>query len=528
MTPPNPLQTLINQLCPNGVEFKELGEIAQILNGYAFQSSKYTEKGIRVIRISDVQKGKMSDKDLKFYPLETKEEIERYLLKNNDLVMSLTGNVGRVAMLSESDLPAGLNQRVACIRSKSNDLLTRFLFHFFDQDSFETEAMANATGGGQKNLSTTWLSKFKIPLPPLAVQQEIVRILDSFTELKAELEAELEARKKQYEFYRDELLSPKIPLLRGGTVGDGVDYFTTKYDFGSDGVESNTAPKSTSPSLQSGTPQEENIRVEEKEILFVIDEQKSLEIPLLRGGTVGDGVDYFTTKYDFGSDGVESNTAPKSTSPSLQSGTPQRGELGLVEYEWKTLGEVGEFKYGFTDKALDEGNTRFVRITDINGNGKLIAEDSKYINLNEANKDYLLQKGDVLMARTGATFGKTMLFNEDYSSIYASFLIRLRFERSLILPNFYWHFAQSNLYWEQANKLVGGGAQPQFNANVLKLVKIPIPPLLEQERIVSILDKFDALVNDISIGLPAELKARRKQYEYYRNQLLSFREYASK
>jgi type I restriction enzyme S subunit len=189
------------------VEFKELGEIAQILNGYAFQSSKYTEKGIRVIRISDVQKGKMSDKDLKFYPLETKEEIERYLLKNNDLVMSLTGNVGRVAMLSESDLPAGLNQRVACIRSKSNDLLTRFLFHFFDQDSFETEAMANATGGGQKNLSTTWLSKFKIPLPPLAVQQEIVRILDSFTELKAELEAELEARKKQYEFYRDELLS---------------------------------------------------------------------------------------------------------------------------------------------------------------------------------------------------------------------------------------------------------------------------------------------------------------------------------
>jgi type I restriction enzyme S subunit len=239
-------------------------------------------------------------------------------------------------------------------------------------------------------------------------------------------------------------------------------------------------------------------------------------------------VDYFTTKYDFGSDGVESNTAPKSTSPSLQSGTPQRGELGLVEYEWKTLGEVGEFKYGFTDKALDEGNTRFVRITDINGNGKLIAEDSKYINLNEANKDYLLQKGDVLMARTGATFGKTMLFNEDYSSIYASFLIRLRFERSLILPNFYWHFAQSNLYWEQANKLVGGGAQPQFNANVLKLVKIPIPPLLEQERIVSILDKFDALVNDISIGLPAELKARRKQYEYYRNQLLSFREYASK
>src|SRR5690554_5530392 len=92
------------------VDWKSLGDIAQILNGYAFKSSKYSDSGIRVIRISDVQKGKMSDKDLKFYPLEVTEEIKRYLLEENDLVMSLTGNVGRVAMLSESDLPAGLNQ----------------------------------------------------------------------------------------------------------------------------------------------------------------------------------------------------------------------------------------------------------------------------------------------------------------------------------------------------------------------------------------------------------------------------------
>ena len=130
------------------------------------------------------------------------------------------------------------------------------------------------------------------------------------------------------------------------------------------------------------------------------------------------------------------------------------------------------------------------------------------------------------MARTGATYGKTMLFDEEEQAVYASFLIKIDLDKTVINPSYYWHFAQSNFYWEQANKLVGGGAQPQFNANVLKSIKIPIPPLEEQNRIVAILDKFDKLVNDISEGLPAELKMRRQQYEYYRNKLLTFKEIA--
>lgn len=191
--------------------------------------------------------------------------------------------------------------------------------------------------------------------------------------------------------------------------------------------------------------------------------------------------------------------------------------------EWKELGEVAEFKYGFTDKTKDKGNVRFIRITDINKNGKLIDCDSKFLDLTEQNKVFLLFKGDILLTRTGATYGKTMLFDETYQAIYASFLIRIRFKEKNILPLYYWHFSQSRFYGKQATKLVGGGAQPQFNVNVLKVLRIPTPPLAEQQRIVTILDKFDALVNDISIGLPAELNARRKQYEYYRNQLLTFK-----
>ncbi len=197
-----------------GVEWKPIGSVARILNGFAFKSSMYSETGIRVVRISDVQKGKMSDKNLKFYPLEAEREIQRYILKADDLVMSLTGNCGRVAMLSDADLPAALNQRVACLRPNRDLVMTRYLFHFFDQPSFEQDAMSNATGGGQQNMSTTWLGAYRVPIPcpddpekSLAIQGEIVRILDTFTELTAELTAELASRKKQYNHYRDQLLT---------------------------------------------------------------------------------------------------------------------------------------------------------------------------------------------------------------------------------------------------------------------------------------------------------------------------------
>ena len=131
-------------------------------------------------------------------------------------------------------------------------------------------------------------------------------------------------------------------------------------------------------------------------------------------------------------------------------------------------------------------------------------------------------KNDLLMARTGATYGKTMIFVEDYPAIYAGFLIKLSFDEKVINPKFYWHFAQSNLFWSQANNLVSGGGQPQFNANALKEVKMPIPPIANQARIVAILDKFDALSDSIREGLPREIALRQKQYEYYRDLLLSF------
>ncbi|HAW2745376.1 TPA: restriction endonuclease subunit S [Escherichia coli] len=273
------------------------------------------------------------------------------------------------------------------------------------------------TFDGIPALNAGSLKKLLIPIPcpnipekSLAIQSEIVRILDKFTELTAELTAELNMRKKQYNYYRDQLLSFK------------------------------------------------------------------------------------------------------------------EGEV-----EWKTLGEIGNFTYGYAAKAMDSGDARFVRITDINKDGKLSKENPMYVELNEENEKYTLDKNDLLMARTGATFGKTMIFEEDYPAVYAGFLIKLNLNETIINAKYYWHFAQSDFFWEQANKLVSGGGQPQFNANALKQVRVPIPypshpqkSLDEQGRIVDILDKFDAIAASITEGLPREIELRQKQYEYYRDLLFSF------
>ena len=139
-------------------------------------------------------------------------------------------------------------------------------------------------------------------------------------------------------------------------------------------------------------------------------------------------------------------------------------------------------------------------------------------------KKSVLRYGDLVMARTGATYGKTMFFESEYPSVFASFLIKITPNKEKLINRYYWHFTKTPLYWEQANKLVTTGGQPQFNTPAIKQVKIPIPPIEEQNRIVSILDRLDAFCNDLSSGLPAEIEARKKQYEYYRDKLLTFKE----
>ena len=365
--------------------------------------------------------------DLTSVDIETKKIIEtsvvtsnnapsraQKLIEKDDVIFATTRPTQMRYCLIDEEYDGEVASTGYCVlRAKKDVILPKWILHLFSSSEFKGYLEENQSGSAYPAISDAKLKEFKIPLPcpdnpqkSLEIQTEIVRILDTFSAMTAEFST----RKKQYNYYRDQLLSFK----------DG-------------------------------------------------------------------------------------------------------------EVEWSALGDIGAFTYGYAAKAQDFGDARFVRITDINANGKLILEEAKYVDISDENEKYLLNKNDLLMARTGATFGKTMIFEEDYPAIYAGFLIKLSLDEKIVNPKYYWHFAQSDLFWDQANKLVSGGGQPQFNANALKQVKMPLPypqdnnkSLIEQARIVSILDKFDAITSSIREGLPREIELRQQQYEYYRDLLFSF------
>ena len=165
-------------------------------------------------------------------------------------------------------------------------------------------------------------------------------------------------------------------------------------------------------------------------------------------------------------------------------------EWGMVE-----LGEVCKPEYGFTETAKEKGDARFIRITDIGPDGKLKDTDLKYVELTKEAKQSLVTKDDILVARTGATYGKTMIFDEDYPAVFASFLIRLNFDKSKIYQKYYWVFAQSEDYIQQAARLMTGGGQPQFNGNAIVKIKIPVPLIEEQQTIVKAIEEEMQLVS---------------------------------
>ena len=406
----NKLGNLIREFCPQGVERKRLGDIGVIVRGNGLQKKDFTESGVGCIHYGQIYTyyGTCAYKTKSFVSPELAEKLQK--VNKGDLVIAVTSenveDVGKcVVWLGDEQIVTGAH---AAIFRHNQD--PKYVAYWFQTNDFFTQKKRIAKGTKVIDLTPQKLEEVTMPVPPLPVQREIVRILDNF----AELTAELTARKKQYEYYRDTLLT--FGVHRGGT-------------------------------------------------------------------------------FKFGN-GAESKNVP--------------------------LSELAQFTYGYTDKAKDTGNARFIRITDINDDGCLNSFDAKYITLTDESKKYLLKKGDLLLARTGATYGKTLYVPDDTPAVYASFLIKITLDNSRILNRYYWHFSKSNLYWTQAEKFVSKGGQQQFNSSAVGRVVVPLPSLDVQQKIVDVLDNFDAICSDLNIGLPAEIEARKKQYEYYRDMLLTF------
>lgn len=204
-----------------------LGDVCEVINGFAFKSEQYVDSGIRIIRIANVQKGYLEDAAPVFYPSESKEA-KKYSLVEDDILMSLTGNVGRVAKLSREFLPAALNQRVACLRIKDGvDIDKAFLFNLLNSDYFEQQCISASKGVAQKNMSTEWLKEYEIPIFSLERQRLIAGILDKTTELislrKQQLAKLDELVKSRFvEMFGDPMSNPKgFPCY---TVGEVIEF----------------------------------------------------------------------------------------------------------------------------------------------------------------------------------------------------------------------------------------------------------------------------------------------------------------
>ena len=198
-----------------------LGDVCDILSGFAFKSEQYVEEGIRIIRIANVQKGYIEDSTPVFYPIDSKDA-KKYSLEEGDMLMSLTGNVGRVARLSKEFLPAALNQRVACLRIKDGVAIDKaFLFNLLNSDYFEQQCIAASKGVAQKNMSTEWLKEYEIPIFSMEQQKAIASVLDKVSDLitlRKEQLAKLDQLVKSLfiELFGDPVTNPKgwdMPLI---------------------------------------------------------------------------------------------------------------------------------------------------------------------------------------------------------------------------------------------------------------------------------------------------------------------------
>jgi len=379
------IEKLIAKLCPNGVEYKELGEVCKFQRGTSITQKDVTDGDVPVIAGG--------------------QKPSYYHNKPNRIgeTIAVSGSGAYAGFVSYWTIPVFLSDSFSV--NPNVKLNSKYVFYFLKHN--QEKIHKTKKGSGVPHVHGSSIAKFLIPIPPLAVQQEIVKILDTFTTLEAELEAELEERKKQYEHYREELL----------TFGEDV--------------------------------------------------------------------------------------------------------------EWKTLGEVCNVASGGTPAKAkaefwEDGNIPWLKSESCN-NEPVYHAMNFITDLGLKNSSAkLLEKNTTLMALVGATIFKTAFL--EFDSTINQNIASMKSKDKSILNDKFIFFYLTNLYSELKSSMKSYG---MLNLTTLRKIPIPIPPLSEQERIVAILDKFDALVNDISVGLPAEINARRKQYEYYRDKLLTFKQFSS-
>lgn len=369
------LEQLIQKLCPDGVTFRKLSEILSIKNGRDYK--EFDEGYVPVYGSGDIM-----------------TYINQYAYDKPSVLIPRKGSLDKLYYV---DVPFWTVDTIFYTKINITLAVPKYVFYYLQMQHLER--LNNA--GGVPSLTQTILNNIRIPVPPLAVQREIVRILDSFTELTAELTA----RKKQYEYYRDLLLT-----------------------------------------FDDATARQTDLSVND----------------------------------------------------------PRRA------VKWLTLEEVADIGTGSsnTNEELEVGYYPFY----------VRSQDVRRKNTFEYDETAIITSGD------GVGVGKIFHFIEGKYALHQR-AYRIHITDKRILPKFYFYYMKST-FLPYIEKTSFHSSVTSIRRPMLNNFPVPIPPLEEQARIVTILDRFDAICHDMTIGLPAEIEARRKQYAYYRDQLLTFKEKA--
>lgn len=388
------LKTLIQKLCPDGVEFVKLGEVCEIKTG----------KGITQKDCSESSK----------YPVYSggKEPMGYYKEFNRNANTVTVSRVGAYAgFVNYVTEDFYLNDKCfSVLPQKDEDINSKYLY--YKLKALECCIINMQSGGGVPTINTKKVGSLEIPLPPIEVQTEIVRILDKFTSLEAELEMELEAeldcRKRQYEYYRDKLLS-----------------------------------------------------------------------------------------FD---------------------------NVGRQEVEWKKMSEVC-LKTSKINWKLVEGEYKYIDLSSVDRDNHKIS-DCTIINKENApsRAQQVVKTGDILFGTTRPTLMRFCYIPKEYDGeVCSTGYCVIRVNNEMINSHFAYHFLFTQKFQEYVEGHQKGASYPAISNKDVMSFELPIPSLQEQERIANILDRFESLTTSLQSGLPAEISARRKQYEYYRGKLLTFK-----
>ena len=378
------IEDLIAKYCPEGVEQKVIADVAALERGRYISKKTAIPGDIPVIA---------GGRGPAYWHNESNRTGE---------LLTVAGSGAYAGFVQYWDSPIFVSDAFSI--TTNPQLTTRFLYHWLKNKQDFLHSLKK--GSGVPHVYPKDIARLKISLPPREVQDEIVRILDSFTRLEAELEAELEARRKQYEYYRDSLLSFENLNNRLG------------------------------------------------------------------------------------------------------------GAVRLI-----SLRDVSSYSMEKISASLTDNNS-FVGVDNLIANKRGKKPSDYAPNTNKLSKFY---PGDILIGNIRPYLRKIWQSSLAGGASGDVLVISIKDEKQKeILSRFLYHVLASEDFFEYDNRFAKGAKMPRGDKKAIMDYKFSLPPLSEQERIVAILDKFDALVNDLSSGLPAEIAARRKQYEYYRDQLLTF------